>query len=83
MDTLVLRCELNSEDSLTLRFGFMSMGSVWMRAQHGGKIAFILLSPTSVRALHAHLSGFVNDNEHTFSAAPNNPNYDGQERGFW
>ena len=41
----------------------MSMRSVWLRAQQGGEIAFILLGPASVRAVHAHLSAFLEVNE--------------------
>ena len=63
MNPLVLTCDLNAQDSLTLRLGFKSMPSVWIRAQQGRKIVFILLGPASVRALHAHLSAFVQANE--------------------
>ncbi|MBV8523842.1 MAG: hypothetical protein JOY71_17260 [Acetobacteraceae bacterium] len=69
MNPLFLSCDLNAEDRLTLWFGFMSPRSVGIRAQQGGKIAFLVLGPESVRALHAHLSAFLEAKENSFNRA--------------
>lgn len=61
MDTLVLGCELNPEDSLDVKFGFMSMRSVWIRVCSAQGDACILLSPAAIRCLHDRLGAFLNE----------------------
>lgn len=63
MSSLVLNCELNSRDSVTVTFAFMSMRYIWIRARHDGQLACILLNPAAVRTLHAQISAFLSSVE--------------------